>query len=158
MPPQEAYLQPVVGLSYDQLRLFREGEKEFKVPWVVFPLLGGHWGLGPTFIADACSTCHINGGRGRTIDNTIIVQQLLRLSVPGKDPQGRPNPHPNYGDQIQVFGVNVGLKENVRGLMAASTACMTTPCNKQSLVGLDGKRISPRFASKLRPPSLGISV
>ena len=54
MPPQEAYLQPVGGLSYDQLRLFREGEKEFKVPWVVFPLLGGHWGLGPTFIADAC--------------------------------------------------------------------------------------------------------
>ena len=114
MPPQDAYLQPVVGLSYDQLRLFREGEKEFKVPWVVFPLLGGHWGLGPTFIANACSGCHINGGRGRTIDNTIIVQQLLRLSVPGKDPQGRPNPHPNYGDQIQVFGANVGLKENLK--------------------------------------------
>ena len=80
----------------------------------VFPLLGGHWGLGPTFIANACSGCHINGGRGRTIDNTIIVQQLLRLSVPGKDPQGRPNPHPNYGDQIQVFGANVGLKENLK--------------------------------------------
>ena len=114
MPPQDAYLQPVVGLSYNQLRLFREGEKEFKVPWVVFPLLGGHWGLGPTFIADACSGCHINGGRGITIDNTIIVQQLLRLSIPGEGPHGSPNPHPNYGDQIQVFGVNVGLKENLK--------------------------------------------
>jgi len=114
MAPQDAYLQPVAGLSHSQLRLFREGEKEFKVPWVVFPLLGGHWGLGPTFIADACSTCHINGGRGITIDDTIIVQQLLRLSVPGVGPQGGPNPHPNYGDQIQVFGVNVGLKENLK--------------------------------------------
>ena len=114
MAPQDAYLQPVAGLSYSQLRLFREGEKEFKVPWVVFPLLGGHWGLGPTFIADACSTCHINGGRGITIDDTIIVQQLLRLSVPGEGPRGGPNPHPNYGDQIQVFGVNVGLKENLK--------------------------------------------
>tara|TARA_E500000331_G_scaffold87365_1_gene82924 strand:+ start:11730 stop:13100 length:1371 start_codon:yes stop_codon:yes gene_type:complete len=114
MAPQDAYLQPVAGLSYSQLRLFREGEKEFKVPWVVFPLLGGHWGLGPTFIADACSTCHINGGRGITIDDTIIVQQLLRLSVPGEGPRGGPNPHPNYGDQIQVFGVNVGVKENLK--------------------------------------------
>ena len=105
MPPQDAYLQPVVGLSYSQLRLFREGEKEFKVPWVVFPLLGGHWGLGPTFIADACSGCHINGGRGITIDNTIIVQQLLRLSIPGEGPHGSPNPHPNYGDQIQVLSL-----------------------------------------------------
>jgi hypothetical protein len=41
IPNNEVYLQPVPGLSYAQLRLFKEGEKEFKVPWVVFPLLGG---------------------------------------------------------------------------------------------------------------------
>ena len=112
--PEDAYLQPVAGLSYGQLRLFREGEKEFSVPWVVFPLLGGHWGLGPTFIADACSGCHINGGRGTTIDNAIIFQQLLRVSVRGEGPHGGPKPHPHYGDQIQVFGVSVGLDENLK--------------------------------------------
>ena len=112
VPPRLAYMQPVPGLSYQQLRLFREGEKEFSVPWVVFPGLGGHWGLGPTFIADACSVCHVQAGRGRTVDNAIIVQQLLRVSVPGAGPHGAPNPHPNYGDQLQVFGVSVGLKEN----------------------------------------------
>jgi len=112
--PQDAYVQPVEGLSYSQLRLFREGEKEFGVPWVVFPLLGGHWGLGPTFIADKCSGCHVNGGRGTTIENAIIFQQLLRLSVPGEGPHGGPNPHPNYGDQVQVFAVSVGLKENLK--------------------------------------------
>jgi CxxC motif-containing protein (DUF1111 family) len=112
--PEDAYLQPVEGLSYSQLRLFREGEKEFSVPWVVFPLLGGHWGLGPTFIADACSVCHVNGGRGITIDNVVIFQQLLRLSVPGQGPNGGPKPHPHYGDQIQVFGVSVGLEENLK--------------------------------------------
>ena len=110
VPPRLAYMQPVPGLSYQQLRLFREGEKELSVPWVVFPGLGGHWGLGPTFIADACSVCHVQAGRGRTVDNTIIVQQLLRVSVPGAGPHGAPNPHPNY--QLQVFGVSVGLKEN----------------------------------------------
>lgn len=110
--PQQVYLQPVTGLSFKQIGVFREGEKEFSVPWVVFPLLGGHWGLGPTFIADACSVCHVQAGRGRTLDNAVITQQLLRLSVPGEGPHGAPKPHPHYGDQIQVTGVSVGLKEN----------------------------------------------
>ena len=114
IPLNEVFLQPVPGLTYAQLRLFKEGEKEFKVPWVVFPLLGGHWGLGPTFIANACTVCHVQAGRGRTVDNAIIVQQLLRVSVPGKGPHGEPLPHPHYGEQIQVFGVNVGLKENLK--------------------------------------------
>ena len=114
IPLNEAYLQAVPGLTYAQLRLFKEGEKEFKVPWVVFPLLGGHWGLGPTYIANACSVCHVQAGRGRTVDNAVIVQQLLRVSVPGQGPHGEPNPHPHYGDQIQVFGVNVGLKDNLK--------------------------------------------
>ncbi|MEY3550116.1 MAG: hypothetical protein RL520_784, partial [Pseudomonadota bacterium] len=110
--PQQVYLQPVAGLSFKQIGVFKEGEKEFSVPWVVFPLLGGHWGLGPTFIADACSVCHVQAGRGRTLDNTVITQQLLRLSVPGEGVHGSPKPHPHYGDQIQVTGVSVGLKEN----------------------------------------------
>ena len=110
--PQQVYLQPVAGLSFKQIRVFREGEKEFSVPWVVFPLLGGHWGLGPTFIADACSVCHVQAGRGRTLDNAVITQQLLRLSVPGEGTHGAPKLHPHYGDQIQVTGVSVGLKEN----------------------------------------------
>ena len=114
IPLNEVFLQPVPGLTYAQLRLFREGEKEFKVPWVVFPLLGGHWGLGPTFIANACTVCHVQAGRGRTVDNAIIVQQLLRVSVPGQGPHGEPLPHPHYGEQLQVFGVNVGLKENLK--------------------------------------------
>jgi CxxC motif-containing protein (DUF1111 family) len=114
IPLNEVFLQPVPGLTYAQLRLFKEGEKEFKVPWVVFPLLGGHWGLGPTFIANACTVCHVQAGRGRTVDNAIIVQQLLRVSVPGQGPHGEPLHHPHYGEQIQVFGVNVGLKENLK--------------------------------------------
>lgn len=73
--PQQAYLQPVAGLSFKQIGTFKEGEKEFSVPWVVFPLLGGHWGLGPTFIADACSVCHVQAGRGRTLDNAVITDR-----------------------------------------------------------------------------------
>ena len=116
IPPNEAYLQPVPGLSHGELRKFRAGEKQFKAPWVVFPLLGGEWGLGPTFLASSCVGCHVQAGRGRTFDEpgAIAFQQLLRLSVPGEGPDGGPLPHPNYGDQLQVFGVNVGLKENLK--------------------------------------------
>ena len=114
--PAAVYMQPIKGLSHSQLQKFKTGEKQFKAPWVVFPLLGGEWGLGPTFLANSCVACHTQAGRGRTNDasNAVVFQQLLRLSVPGQGPDGAPNPHPHYGDQLQVFGVNVGLKENMK--------------------------------------------
>jgi len=114
--PSNVYVQPIKGLTHLQLQKFQAGEKQFKNPWVVFPLLGGDWGLGPTFLASSCIACHVQGGRGRAFDNpnSIAFQQLLRLSVPGEGPDGAPKPHPNYGDQLQVFGVNVGLKDNLK--------------------------------------------
>ena len=114
--PSMVYMQPIKGLSHLQLQKFQAGEKQFKNPWVVFPLLGGDWGLGPTFLAASCIGCHVQAGRGRTFDNPNVIafQQLLRLSIPGEGSDGGPNPHPNYGDQLQVFGVNVGLKENLK--------------------------------------------
>lgn len=47
--PAAVYMQPIKGLTHSQLQKFKTGEKQFKAPWVVFPLLGGEWGLGPTF-------------------------------------------------------------------------------------------------------------
>jgi len=116
IPPEAVYMQPVPGLTHSQLQKFKAGEKQFKAPWVVFPLLGGEWGLGPTFLANSCVGCHVQAGRGRTFDQpgAIVFQQLLRLSLPGEGPDGGPLPHPNYGEQLQVFGVNVGLKENLK--------------------------------------------
>ncbi len=115
LQPHEVYMQPVTGLSYAQLRLFEEGEKQFKAPWVVFPSLAGEWGLGPTFLATSCAGCHVQAGRGRTFEgDAIAFQQLVRLSIPGETQDGSPKPHPHYGDQIQPFGVYVGLKENLK--------------------------------------------
>ena len=116
VPPEAVYMQPVPGLTHSQLQKFKAGEKQFKAPWVVFPLLGGEWGLGPTFLANSCVGCHVQAGRGRTFDqpDAIVFHQMLRLSMPGEGADGGPVPHPNYGDQLQVFGVNVGLKENLK--------------------------------------------
>ena len=62
----EAYSEPAPVLDYRQRERFLRGRHHFNQKWVVFPSLGGDWGLGPTFVADRCSGCHVGGGRGDT--------------------------------------------------------------------------------------------
>lgn len=69
--PNAVYLQPLEGLSTDELATFRAGEAMFRTSWVVFPALQIPnwdvvrppsmiaWGLGPTYIANACMACHV---------------------------------------------------------------------------------------------------
>ena len=81
--------------------------RQFKANWTIFPLIDGEWGLGPTFHARSCAGCHENGGRGRTVDdgNSTTFQQLVRLSLPSGDSKAEPVPHPDYGNQLQVFSI-----------------------------------------------------
>src|SRR5581483_693634 len=75
--------------------------------WVQFPSIGGDWGLGPTFITDRCTGCHVKAGRGRPPEarDEQLLSVLVRISVPGEGPHGAPKPHPSYGDQIQNQGL-----------------------------------------------------
>ena len=117
--PHAAYLQPISGLSAEQKKLFREGEKVFNTFWLAVPndLIsqwwdlsrpgpgGGEWGLGPSFLATSCVSCHVQAGRGKAPDagGGQVFMQSLRLSIPGEGPDGGPNPDPHYGVQIQSF-------------------------------------------------------
>ncbi len=127
--PNAVYMQAMKGLSDDETRQFRAGETMFRTVWLVFPAMpvqnnwqymrprGGYaWGLGPTFIANACMACHIQAGRGKTVDrpNSTVFQQLLRVSLPGQNPHGGPLPHPQYGGQLQVFDVISANRQHVR--------------------------------------------
>ena len=102
-----AYSEPAPILDYRQRERFLRGRHHFNQKWVVFPSLGGDWGLGPTFIADRCSGCHVGGGRGDTPKSADqqLLSVLVRISIPGEDEHGGPKPHPNYGDQIQNQGL-----------------------------------------------------
>lgn len=123
------YLQPVANLSAEQQRQFGAGETMFRTIWLVFPAMpvqnnwqymrprGGYaWGLGPTFIANACVACHVQAGRGKTVErsSSTVFQQLLRISLPGAGPHGAPRPHPDYGSQLQVFDVISADRQQVR--------------------------------------------
>ena len=125
--PNAVYMQPIAGLSPEDLKKFQEGEKIFRTSWLIFPSLKianweymrppamFAWGLGPTFIANSCMACHVQAGHGKTIEQAgnTVFQQLLRISLPGEGPHGGPLPHPHYGDQLQVFDNIVADRKQV---------------------------------------------
>ncbi len=100
---REAYAQPLPALTYKQQQVFMAGRGHFNRRWVIFGVAAGDWGLGPTFIADRCSTCHVGGGRGAPPAQASeqLTSMLVRISVPGKDEHGAPKAVPHYGDQLQ---------------------------------------------------------
>ena len=104
---EQAYQQPAPVLNVGELAQFVEGRKGFAQHWVVAPSILGLWGRGPTSNAEACTDCHENGGRGRVPDDLTepMRSMLVRLSIPGAGPDGGPNPHPVYGDQLQNEGI-----------------------------------------------------
>lgn len=105
---------PAPGLSNEERRTFEVGDSFFTQNWVTAPAsTDARDGLGPTFNAQACSSCHVLDGRGAPPDPTgdsAELGLLFRLSVPGVDDVGGPVPEPTYGGQLQdraVLGVEV---------------------------------------------------
>ncbi|MEO8165455.1 MAG: di-heme oxidoredictase family protein [Betaproteobacteria bacterium] len=102
-----AFSIPVAGLTKEQMEQFLKGREQFNEAWVVAPEPAGVWGLGPTFNEDRCAHCHVNNGRAKAPENAEegVRGMLVRLSIPGQNKEGGPNPHPAYGDQLQNRGI-----------------------------------------------------
>jgi CxxC motif-containing protein (DUF1111 family) len=102
---RNAFSLPAPTLSNLDRRSFEVGDSFFNQNWVRAPASAdARDGLGPTFNAQACSSCHPFDGRGAPPDPETPVDELgllLRLSVPGAAPDGGPLPVPVYGDQLQ---------------------------------------------------------
>lgn len=121
-----AYLKPAAGLDANQAKLFALGHQMFNNRWAFFWFENAEFGRGPISNAQACTTCHANNGRGVVTgtptlpsvsaegvprDHHITVpfepapNHVVRVSLPGTDAHGGPRLHPEYGDQLQIFGV-----------------------------------------------------
>ncbi len=91
------------NMSFDRRQRFAVGNSFFNKNWVVAPSsTASRDGLGPTFNARSCSTCHFKDGRGRAPGpGEDFSGLLLRLAIPGQDAHGGPLPAGPYGDQLQ---------------------------------------------------------
>jgi CxxC motif-containing protein (DUF1111 family) len=101
---QTAFLDPIPGLSTEEMALFRGGASFFYLYWINTPVseTGGD-GLAPLLNARSCSVCHFQNGRGfpPTGDSLINEGLILRLALPQRDQWGRPLADPIYGPQLQ---------------------------------------------------------
>ena len=89
-----AFTVQAANLSLARRGAFEAGLQFFQLPWVVAPGRPEADGLGPTFHTDSCLGCHVRNGRG------ALETILLRIGLgPGNDPV------PNYGSQLQPFGI-----------------------------------------------------
>ncbi|AVT14668.1 c-type cytochrome [Acidovorax sp. NCPPB 3859] len=135
---RNAFSFPAANLEDAERTRFVIGNSFFKRNWVeAGASTKARDGLGPHFIARSCGGCHVQDGRGEPpeIFNRLgetrdpIVSLLIRLSIPGTDPHGGPNPEPVYGDQLNTAAVQ-GVKpegtvtlryETVKGSFADGT-------------------------------------
>ena len=95
---------PAPNLTNDERRTFEVGDSFFTQNWVTAPAsTEARDGLGPTFNAQSCSSCHTLDGRASPpLDNDDPERGLLfRLSIPGVGENGQPLADPNYGGQLQ---------------------------------------------------------
>ena len=99
------------NLTNDERRVFEVGDSFFNQNWVTAPAsTEARDGLGPTFNAQSCSSCHSHDGRAKPPDHDKDPERglLLRLSVPGPD---GPVGDPIYGGQLQDRAINGVLPE-----------------------------------------------
>ncbi|HEU4719594.1 MAG TPA: di-heme oxidoredictase family protein [Bacteroidia bacterium] len=88
-------------MSSDKTELHATGDIAFSAPFVTAPA-PLHSGLGPVYNNVSCSNCHVADGRGKPPEaNEQLLSMLFRISIPGTDEHGGPNPVPGFGGQLQ---------------------------------------------------------
>ncbi|HQZ70396.1 MAG TPA: di-heme oxidoredictase family protein [Anaerolineae bacterium] len=119
---RDAFGLPAANLPAAARRDFTLGKSFFNVNWVTAPAsTAGRDGLGPTFNAQACASCHVKDGRASPpdVDHPLRPGLLLRLSVPQAAGDGIPGPAVAYGRQLQDRA-NLGIPTEGRLVIAAT--------------------------------------
>ncbi|MEX0958972.1 MAG: di-heme oxidoredictase family protein [Burkholderiales bacterium] len=150
---ERAFSEHPSWLDRKQRQSFAVGRNIFHRQWAAVISLNGDWGLGPTFIADRCSACHVNTGRGAPPASGDAQPQslLVRISLPGSSAHGGPNPHPHYGAQLQnrsLDGTHIDLAYS--GEPVPAEAELYLDWEERTVAFADGETVS------LRKPRLRI--
>jgi CxxC motif-containing protein (DUF1111 family) len=115
-----AFSHEFPNMNATQSALHGAGDGAFEVPFVTAPAFL-HQGLGPIYNNVSCINCHIADGRGKPPDpNELLLSMLFRISIPGADDHGGPNPVPGFGGQLQQRAV-VGTQPEADVLIIYAT-------------------------------------
>jgi CxxC motif-containing protein (DUF1111 family) len=104
-----AFTRHADNITEEHEPLFFAGNSLFNQSWVQAPAsTESRDGVGPLFNARSCAACHFKDGRGRPPlePGESFLGILLRLSVPGDNPDEAGEPHPAYGGQLQPFSIS----------------------------------------------------
>jgi CxxC motif-containing protein (DUF1111 family) len=103
---------PIPGLSAHDEFVHELGDKLFEQPFLAAPA-PKFGGLGPVFNNISCVNCHHNDGFGQPTFGQLGSSLLMRISIPGDDGHGGPNPAPGFGGQLQNRSL-LGVKPEVQ--------------------------------------------
>ncbi|MDF0603334.1 di-heme oxidoredictase family protein [Psychromarinibacter sp. C21-152] len=112
----DAFSQPSANIGFDGELEFKVGNGLFRKLWVSAPAsTQASDGLGPIYNARSCQRCHLKDGRGHPPEgpDDSAVSMFLRISIPGGAEEAVAEiedylataPDPNYGTQLQDFGL-----------------------------------------------------
>lgn len=158
-----AFSQPAPNLSAENLEKHLQGDLHFEQSFVKAPAIV-NGGLGPLFISNSCSNCHISDGKGLVPSAGFPPESMLfRISVPGEDENGGPKPVPGFGTQLQSKAViefspegNVNISySEIKGTYPDGAIYYLRKPNYQLTGNISsGILISPRIA----PPVFGLGL
>lgn len=122
-----AFGKSIPGLTLQESIKFGSGNSLFTSAWVSVGSTTSIDGLGPTFNARACVSCHTKDGRGKPLTNNQNSNGfLLRISLPGENEYGGPLSHPTYGNQIQDQA-NIGVPFEAKVIANYETTNLAYP-------------------------------
>lgn len=107
---------PAPNLNASNLETHLSGDAEFEQAFVTAPAPINS-GLGAQFNNTSCIACHPKDGRAPFPQNlNSVTGFFLRVSIPGTDPHGGPNPAPGFGGQLAqnaIFGITPEVQFHV---------------------------------------------
>lgn len=161
-----AFGHAFTNMSHDKAFLHEVGDVGFNATFVTAPSQLNP-GLGPVFNSVSCGSCHIADGRGKPPGpGEQLISMLFRISVPGTDAHGGPNPVPGFGGQLQpraIFGkdpegnVDITYTYETRSFPDGETYELRVP--NYTIINTympmpSGVMLSPRIA----PPVFGLGL
>ena len=160
-----SFSSPIPGLSTRDARVHELGDQVFEQSFVAAPA-PRFGGLGPAFNNTACANCHHNDGFGLPSFGSLGSSLLMRISIPGADAHGGPNPAPGFGGQLQNMAllgvqpevhVDLSYTEQSFTFPDGEVASLRTPVYALSAPYIPlpaGYMVSPR----LGPPVFGLGL